>query len=439
MAVDTSNLVTLVQARIDGLTGSEDITDLLVIRKAADNLGLDLTAIEAAITTKLNAFTSSTASDDLLAGNRAASLAGAVNEAISPIGGINRFPSLYGPSFTKYGATFMRSGTTATIDELDESLHVNTSMLGTQSWASVPISFSGAAINSVATDNLGTWIAVGAQSTYLARSDDDGASWTSINHGVGASHLLGIATDGQGVWIAVVNGGSIIRSDDDGLTWTTLSYGSTDTLRSIATDGQGVWVAVGYYDRIVRSTDNGLTWTILTTRDTNLYFQSVAIDGQGVWVAVGNSGLARRSTDNGATWVDITIGSIGFNSITTDKAGNWLAGGTTYKLFKSVDNGATWSEDTRITIDFTIYTIAMTDEVWTMAGSANAALSSTNDGESWFNSSINVGSSVGIKSLAAGGNNTWLAFSDNGAGRKAVIFRGITFNGENTYDYLRIR
>ena len=75
MAVVTTNLETQIQSRIDNLSGSETLSQLLVLRKAADNLDLNLTDIDTAISAKIASFDGGTADEDLLIANRAASLA----------------------------------------------------------------------------------------------------------------------------------------------------------------------------------------------------------------------------------------------------------------------------------------------------------------------------------------------------------------------------
>lgn len=69
-----TNLTTQVQNRIDNLSGTETLEQLLVLRKAADNLSLDLTDIEAAISAKIAALDGSSDDESLLIANRAASL-----------------------------------------------------------------------------------------------------------------------------------------------------------------------------------------------------------------------------------------------------------------------------------------------------------------------------------------------------------------------------
>ena len=70
MAIDKTNLTTQVQARIDGLTGSETLKDLLMLSKAAEGLDVTRTALDSAIEAQLNGFDGTSELKDLLVGNK---------------------------------------------------------------------------------------------------------------------------------------------------------------------------------------------------------------------------------------------------------------------------------------------------------------------------------------------------------------------------------
>lgn len=74
MAVVTTNLETQVQARIDGLTGSETLEDLLLLSKATEGLGVNRASLDTAIETKISALNASSPLPDLLLAGKAAGL-----------------------------------------------------------------------------------------------------------------------------------------------------------------------------------------------------------------------------------------------------------------------------------------------------------------------------------------------------------------------------
>lgn len=74
MAVVTTNLETQVQARIDGLTGSETLEDLLLLSKATDGLNVNRASLDSAIEAKINGLNALSPTSDLLLAGKAAGL-----------------------------------------------------------------------------------------------------------------------------------------------------------------------------------------------------------------------------------------------------------------------------------------------------------------------------------------------------------------------------
>ena len=165
----------------------------------------------------------------------------------------------------------------------------------------------------LATDGLGTWVAVwssfedlggslGADSDILfARSTDDGDSWSApaaLNSNAsvdsGADSAPQIATDGTGNWVVIWN--------------------STDTLAGTISDDLDILFS--------RSTDNGQTWTPVAALNGNAATDSwgdenpsLALDSAGNWLAAWRSDdsfggslgtdadiVFSRSVDGGASW-----------------------------------------------------------------------------------------------------------------------------------------
>lgn len=75
MTVNANNR-TQIQARINAVTGSTTLTDLLILKKAAEGLGCDETALETQIQARLAAAGAGTSATDLLIGVKASGLAG---------------------------------------------------------------------------------------------------------------------------------------------------------------------------------------------------------------------------------------------------------------------------------------------------------------------------------------------------------------------------
>ena len=86
MSIDLTNLEAQVQARIDGLTGTETLKDLLILSKAAEGLDVDRTDLDAALQTFITAFDGTTDEKDLLVANKslAAPFEGGSEFGLSP-------------------------------------------------------------------------------------------------------------------------------------------------------------------------------------------------------------------------------------------------------------------------------------------------------------------------------------------------------------------
>jgi hypothetical protein len=74
MAIVLTNLETQVQDRIDSLSGSESLEDLLILSKSAEGLDVNRTQLDAAIETKLQSLNATSTLTDLLLSNKAAVL-----------------------------------------------------------------------------------------------------------------------------------------------------------------------------------------------------------------------------------------------------------------------------------------------------------------------------------------------------------------------------
>jgi hypothetical protein len=264
----------------------------------------------------------------------------------------------------------------------------------------------------VTTDGKGNWVAVwesfdNAYSDYsldrdiwVARSMDNGATWTDAfpMHSWAETDEYDdtrpfVATDGLGTWVAVwesdvpftnglITGYDwdllVARSTDNGATWSEAKnlnknayYDSgLDAGPVVAADGKGNWVAAWWsdersryfkgigahldYDILMARSSNGLNWTSPKPLNTNFQTHfgedarpAIATDRKGNWVAAWESNdtlgdtigkdydmLVARSTNSGVSWTDPTPLNTnaatdsrgdGAASLATDSEGNWVA------------------------------------------------------------------------------------------------------------------
>ena len=151
-----------------------------------------------------------------------------------------------------------------------------------------------------------TWLAVGTNSTVLAKSTD-GSTWSSITMPTSAA-WTGIAY-GAGYWVTVASGGTTAQySNSDGLSWKASTLPSSATWTHIAY-GNGTFVAVdagAASQKVAYSTTYGRTWADATLPSAQTW-TDVAYGGN-IFVVVATSGTtAAYSTDGGVTWASSVL------------------------------------------------------------------------------------------------------------------------------------
>lgn len=190
--------------------------------------------------------------------------------------------------------------------------------------------------------------------------------------------LNDIATDGKGTFIACGNSGNFIKSTDNGATWASISMPSGTSnynWQSIATDAKGGWIAFnnsGPSYPLLRSINNGVNWSNVIVSSAGLsgsdWFRPVYDAASNAWYAQSRTGsnVIFKSTNVGVNWTQfgtqppfasVALNNVGPNSTTNSKMivrGNLIicanactynfAGNTYYGAIVtySLDGGATW-------------------------------------------------------------------------------------------------
>jgi photosystem II stability/assembly factor-like uncharacterized protein len=368
MSVNITNLTVQLQAKIDALTGSEELKDLLIISKACEGVPVNRASLDTILSTKIAGFTGATTTKDLLVTSKSVPEA---SDKIS-IGGIARFSNILAPDIEVDGMKFIKNGfavTSGWAPELDnlssgavwlpnqnvgvaETPNTLTSSAGVWLWAGGSVlrrsvndgvSFSAVSpiISNITASKLRGTVAILVSSDgRVANSTNSGASFANRGEPLGGQPLNAVAINGA-VAVIVGDTSQVGRSTNSGTSWSSISpVGFGGGLRAIDNNNTK-FIAVGDSStHILISTDNGATFT---TQANPLAAQvtDIAYGGGNVWVMVTYSKIA-RSADNGVTWAVVTT-TMGGTKLACDLAGVWIiTQGLGSAAYRSYDNGVTW-------------------------------------------------------------------------------------------------
>jgi len=256
-----------------------------------------------------------------------------------------------------------------------------------------------------------------------------GLQWAAM--GGGPAAIDGLATDHKGVWVAARNR-TIWRSADDGVTWTQQDVFVSASLPKVVTDEKGNWVVAANSTYAAFSTDNGVTWTVRTINAHN-NLRGLATDKQGTWLLSSySSGFAmdrlHKSTDGGSTWTDIASGRPVFLCNAGGVA--WLAGSSTAGSIARSLNGTSWSEVVTGTGQSITAAVASrtTPGVVVVVCSSGKAARSEDYGATWAAIDLKLGA-TSVQEVEAGLDGVMLASTGSGCARSVDDGKTWTFTG----------
>ena len=157
-----------------------------------------------------------------------------------------------------------------------------------------------------------------------------------------SDHLYSIAFNQTGLGIAVGANGTVLRSTDDGVSWGTVTSHTAYTLRGTAFDSSGNCMIVGDHATVLLY-HGGIVSRALNTSVVN-DLHAVTFLGRAAWMVVGQSGIVLATQDGGANWArlpfDINMTLTGITFFNTQLG---LAVSTGGAILRTTNTGMTWA------------------------------------------------------------------------------------------------
>jgi len=237
--------------------------------------------------------------------------------------------------------------------------------------------------------------------------------WTPQTNGLSHSATLnGMAVAGTGVVWTVgtlvddsgVSHSVIYRSTDGGAHWTRRYLGADKTgLTAVGFFSNRGWV-VGYNGKqhglVLSTADGGSSWTTQTSGAAARLNAVSVIDTNNAFV-VGDGGTVRYTANGGHTWTGRNTGkATSLRGVTfLDSSHGWVVGDNG-AIRHTASGGKHWAVQTSHT-HASLSAVAFTSagSGW-VAGSGGVIRHTTNGGGTWKSQSSNLGSYVGLGSLA---------------------------------------
>lgn len=237
--------------------------------------------------------------------------------------------------------------------------------------------------------------------------------WTRIGPEGGNVCALAAAPSQPGLLYAGFPQGGVFRSADGGRTWTFAGRGlwKANAACSLAVDAKApgtVWA--GTAAGLFKSTDRGATWRRASAQLTSSAYPSVSAvlahpkKPGFLWAAVPRLGVY-RSRDGGALWNSSNTGIQGDVTVLAADPGrsSILYAGTARGVFKSTSAGTSWRLlPQHLSFDPAVQTLAVDPRhprTLFLAPATGQLLKSVDGGETWFYSTIGLGSLI-VRSIA---------------------------------------
>ena len=277
------------------------------------------------------------------------------------------------------------------------------------------------------------------------RSTDGGITWSNHSFSEAATQIDGLTVNSQGHVFAAVYGNEpgVYRSTDNGVTWTRVGLaGTTCTDITVnagdslyvstfgsgvfqSTDGGTTWQQTGLANAVTytayfspthdlyagtsqgifRSSDLGAVWTKINSGLNATYVLSQVVNNFGRIFAATGSGMFW--SDDGNSWQETANGLTRnyLNALARNSQGHLFVGSADGGLFRSSDDGSSWAA---LSISDPVSSLLVTQgDVLYMgtysSGTTRKVLVSTDNGDSWTETSLAVGNPISAMAITNSG------------------------------------
>lgn len=430
MAIDKTNLKTQVQERIDGLTGSETLEDLLIISKAAENLNVDRSALDSAIESALGDFDVNTQLRDLLVGGKAAD--SNKNERLLEY--VNLYPGLLNKlgAITDYNSEkFLNPDSVVLLEDLPSE--TSTILGDTENSLQYQRESVNSALDTITSTNsneaskywflyLGDYVFPrfprSGSTTYaetLVYSSNKGVSYSSVtipslpNHyydaGItykGSAYIAGLDDENDTAIVQITTFPSVTAKSICNVTTGNKIFGmavnpETDRLLVVYATRNYVAALDSFSSYgIGKSTisNSNLSNITVDATNTSLNGKDIQFVGNDTFIALfydatNSINVLYKSTDDGATWNKLSFSGAGQDisantnnaSIKFNESTGTLIARIDGKIFRSTDLGETFTYITDVG-NTGVPALHNSGKIWVTARS-NAILISLDDGLTW--------------------------------------------------------
>jgi hypothetical protein len=190
------------------------------------------------------------------------------------------------------------------------------------------------------------------------------------------------------------------------LTWETagISLGSTVSTLVFAPNGHLFAYTTSPVYHVYRSTDYGDTWQVVDGGIRESYFAAMTVSQKTGTLLVGRWDTIWRSTNEGGDWTAIPMTKTLMN-MASGPDGTIFAGTPLDGPLRSTDDGLTWEHHYSGLTQWSMYSFAFEDSVWSYVSSySGAAYRSSDNGSSWTPIPLGVSSDVLSMSAMNNGN-----------------------------------